>query len=125
VEAQTLPLPETYLPYGFYGDLVYTSQFEVGEALPQAIDLGQVSDFCEVIVNGKSCGMRLGSPYRFTISDAVRPGTNTLEVRLTTAETLHGDPRKMGPLPLDVFTAVPYQVLSPMGIRGPVKLLLS
>jgi len=122
---QELPVPESYLPYGFYGDLVYASEFWTEDALPCAIDLGQVSDFCEVFVNGKSCGMRLGSPYRFNLSGAVQPGKNSLEVRLTTAETLHGDSRKMGPFPLDVLTAVPYQVLVPMGIRGPVRLLFS
>ncbi|MEN6324129.1 MAG: glycosylhydrolase-like jelly roll fold domain-containing protein, partial [Proteiniphilum sp.] len=46
------------------------------------IDLGKVKYMAEVLVNGKSVGARLWPPYIFELSKELKPGDNTIRVRV-------------------------------------------
>jgi hypothetical protein len=39
-------------------------------------------DVLEVIVNGRSAGVRLWEPYQVEVTDLLKPGDNTLELRV-------------------------------------------
>jgi hypothetical protein len=47
------------------------------------LDLGKVGDIAEVLLNRQPVGVRAWAPYIFEISRACRPGSNSLEVRVT------------------------------------------
>lgn len=47
------------------------------------IDLGEVLDVAEVIINGKSVGILWTSPFSIDIQDYVKPGKNSLEIKIT------------------------------------------
>jgi hypothetical protein len=42
-----------------------------------------VRDVAEVELNGKALGRRLWRPYRYDVTDIVRPGSNQITVRVT------------------------------------------
>jgi hypothetical protein len=48
------------------------------------IDLGRVEVIAELSVNGKNVGSVWKPPYRVDVTDALRPGRNELEIRVTT-----------------------------------------
>lgn len=92
------------------------------------LDLGTVKDLAEVVVNGKSLGILWKTPFKVDITDAVKKGKNTLEVRVTNTwvNRLIGDAQP-GVQSKVTFTTMPfYQANSPLlpaGLLGPVKLL--
>jgi hypothetical protein len=47
------------------------------------LDLGAVGDIAEVFVNGKSLGELWKPPYCIDIADALKPGVNQLEIKVT------------------------------------------
>ena len=47
------------------------------------LDLGEVHDLAEVTLNGKPLGTLWKPPYRIDVADALKPGVNLLEVRVT------------------------------------------
>lgn len=47
------------------------------------LDLGRVCEFAQVRVNGRDCGTQWKRPFRFDITEALRPGENRLEVLVT------------------------------------------
>lgn len=73
----------------FSGTATYQKQVSISQEWLQSgsrliLDLGTVKDFAEVSVNGKSVGGILWKPpFRVDISEAVRPGQNKLEVKVT------------------------------------------
>jgi len=46
------------------------------------LDLGRVADLAEVRVNGKSVGTVWKAPYRLDIASALRPGRNSIEIKV-------------------------------------------
>ncbi len=58
-----------------------TSWFRPGRRL--YLDLGKVRDIAEVEVNGKSAGMVWAPPYRLDVTDALKPGANHIEIKVT------------------------------------------
>ncbi len=46
------------------------------------LDLGAVNNLAEVIVNGRNLGVAWKRPFRVEITDAARPGRNSLEIRV-------------------------------------------
>jgi hypothetical protein len=76
--------PEDGVRY-YSGTAVYRKTF----ARPPAargrlvLDLGVVHEFAQVLLNGKDLGVRWKRPFRFDITDALKAGDNTLEVRVT------------------------------------------
>ncbi len=47
------------------------------------LDVGRVKDVAEVLINGKPVGFAWKPPYRFDVTDHLKPGKNTLTVRVT------------------------------------------
>jgi hypothetical protein len=67
----------------FAGHVDYERSIELPDLVsPVILDLGTVHDMAEVWVNGQRVGSRLWGPYRFDVSQAVRPGTNVVRVRV-------------------------------------------
>ncbi len=75
------------------------------------IDLGDVASAAELLVNGKQAGVRLARPFKFTITDLVKAGDNTLQVRIANTIAPH-------------YTTIPAMNLGPTtsGLLGPVVL---
>jgi hypothetical protein len=72
----------------FSGTAAYTKTFTVpaemiGPDRRLMLDLGVVREIAEVHVNGKDLGVLWWPPFRYDVTDAVRAGENTLEVRVT------------------------------------------
>ena len=94
---------------GFSGIIRYETAFE-GPA--RIIDLGRAFEGVEVLVNGRSAGVRVGYPYRYDVSALAGEGENQLTVLAATSlgDALGDDLSKQRPF-------------SPEGILGPVMLL--
>jgi hypothetical protein len=99
--------------------------FGVGQRL--ILDLGEVRELAEVIVNGHSLGIAWHLPYRIDIGSAIKPGTNTLEIKVTNLwiNRLIGD--KQPGAKKYTFTPVStYKADAPLresGLLGPVRIL--
>jgi hypothetical protein len=74
---------ELGLPH-YAGGLVYSAEVTVPEKPDGKIvlDLGRVRGCVDVSVNGVACGVRIWHPYRFDITEAVKPGANTVAIRV-------------------------------------------
>ncbi len=74
---------ELGLPH-YAGGVVYSAEITLPEKIAGStvLDLGRVRGSVDVSVNGTGCGTRIWHPYRFDVSKAVRPGANTLEIRV-------------------------------------------
>jgi hypothetical protein len=69
----------------FSGTATYAKSFVVPAALIGRgsrlyLDLGRVEVMARVSLNGKDLGIAWKPPYRLDVTDAIRPGENTLEV---------------------------------------------
>jgi hypothetical protein len=114
----------------FSGVARYTTDFALPPGVtprsPLTLDLGRVGDVAEVLVNGRSVGTVWHAPYRIDVAGAVRPGRNTLEVRVADlwVNRLIGDAQP-GAAKV-TWTAMPaYRPdapLRPAGLIGPVTL---
>lgn len=69
----------------FSGVATYTKDFELPSQAVNGgkiwLDLGQVGDLAEVWVNGKLAGAAWKPPYRVEIQNAVRQGSNHIEIK--------------------------------------------
>lgn len=106
----------------FSGTAVYTTTFTAQASWFRGerkldLDLGNVKDVAEVRLNGKSLGVLWKPPYRVEVGAALRPGRNTLEVRVTNEWTnrIAGD-RK---LPAEQRVLPGDKDIPPMALRGP------
>jgi len=68
----------------FAGTVHYRTTFRSEESQPLVLDLGKVHGVAEVSLNGQSLGDTWWGRRRYDISDAVRSGDNTLDVKVTT-----------------------------------------
>jgi hypothetical protein len=113
----------------FSGTAAYQKSFEApagwlkkGQRL--ILDLGDVRELAEVSVNGRPLGIVWHPPYRIDITNAVKAGPNTLEVKVTNlwVNRLIGD-QQPGAAKI-TFTVPPtYKAdapLRPSGLLGPV-----
>jgi hypothetical protein len=69
----------------FSGRATYRRTFELPRAFAGQrvfLEPAMGDDALEVIVNGQSAGVRLWAPYDMEITDLLRPGENTLELRV-------------------------------------------
>ncbi len=71
----------------FSGAATYRKTFAATTDLATAgrglwLDLGRVQVMAEVTINGRDFGVLWKPPYRLDVTGAVRPGNNTLEVRV-------------------------------------------
>lgn len=72
----------------FSGTAEYTKDFDVPTALVNAdhalyLDLGTVKDLAQVALNGRDLGVIWKPPFRVDISSALKPGKNSLSVKIT------------------------------------------
>lgn len=121
--AEEMLHPEKYVGYDFYGKLIYRMMIEVDDQIPRFLDLGRVSDCCELFLNGKSIGMRGAAPYLYDVRNVIQKGTNELMGEVYTSAGNQKSPVQIFGIPMDCLTAVPYTLVEPMGIIGPVKWL--
>jgi hypothetical protein len=119
----------------FSGTAAYTTRFDLpAEALKPGrrltLDLGAVEVMAEVRVNGKALGTLWKRPFAVDITDAVRSGTNEIEVKVTNLwwNRLVGD-GKLPPENRTTFTTaqprVPRTKLLPSGLLGPAAITIS
>jgi hypothetical protein len=47
------------------------------------LDLGAVKDLAEVSLNGRAFGVLWKPPFRVDVTDALKPGANRLEIKVT------------------------------------------
>ncbi|HTY61826.1 MAG TPA: glycosyl hydrolase [Acidobacteriota bacterium] len=92
------------------------------------LDLGSVKNLAEVMVNGKSLGIVWKAPFRIDVTDALKPGTNALEIRVTNlwVNRLIGDAQPHVAKKYTYTTQQFYRAnspLAPSGLLGPVRIL--
>jgi hypothetical protein len=83
---QDFALP-TYSGIGVYKQTIYFSEEEANREI--VMDLGEVYVACEVFINGKSAGKRVAKPFKFNVSDLVKPGENEIEIRVANTLAPH------------------------------------
>ena len=77
----------TYSGIGVYSQQVSLEKMHLeGKVI---LDLGLARNVAEVLVNGKSAGVRLARPFRFDITDLVQSGPNALEIRVANTLANH------------------------------------
>ena len=92
------------------------------------LDLGDVKNMAEVLVNGKNVGIAWKKPFRVDITDALKSGTNTLQIKVTNlwVNRLIGDAQP-GVTSKITYTTMPFyrpdSPLLPSGLLGPVRVL--
>jgi hypothetical protein len=92
------------------------------------LDLGDVKNLAEVSVNGRSLGVVWKTPFRVEVTSALKPGANTLEVKVVNlwVNRLIGD-KQPGITKTYTYTAVEFykadSPLLPSGLLGPVKIV--
>ena len=91
------------------------------------LDLGEVKNLAELSVNGKSLGVLWHEPYRVDVTAALKPGSNTLSIKVVNAwvNRLIGD-QQPGATPVTFADVKPYKADSPLlpsGLLGPVRVL--
>jgi hypothetical protein len=114
----------------FSGTASYATEFEVDEALlgerrGLLLDLGSLREVAEVTLNGRNLGILWKEPFRTDITGALRPGRNTLEVKVTNLwnNRLMGDlldPRQK-PYARTNMVLKPKDLI-PAGLFGPVTI---
>lgn len=126
--------PDEGIKY-FSGTATYTKTIEALAAWLKAgahiwLDLGSVKNLAEVSVNGKPLGIIWKEPFRVDVTSALKPGENSLEVKVTNgwANRIIGD-RQPNVTKTYTFTSPKfYRASSPLwasGLLGPVQLIQS
>ena len=113
----------------FSGTATYETRFEVNKDLigkEMVLNLGNVEMIADVIVNGKSAGVRWTPPYRMDISYLITEGKNTLTVYVTSTwyNRLAYDASQPEPL-RKTWTIAGPEAGSPLhdsGLLGPVSI---
>ena len=72
----------------FSGTATYTKTIQAPQGWFQAgaklsLDLGAVNDIAEIAVNGKPLATLWKPPYQVNLADAMKPGENRLEIKVT------------------------------------------
>lgn len=119
----------------FSGAAMYTKTINADASLFNnkkseiCMDLGDVKNIAEVMVNGKSSGIVWKQPFRLNVTNALKPGTNKLEIKVTNlwVNRLIGD-QQPGVINKITYTTMPFykadSPLLPSGLLGPVKIVL-
>ena len=115
----------------YSGTAIYSNEFELAP-VPSGkriiLDLGKVSVLAAVKLNGRDLGVVWKEPYALDVTGALRPGKNSLEIRVVNlwVNRLIADAGLPPEKRLTWATWNPYRSndkLLPSGLLGPVKLL--
>jgi len=117
----------------FSGTAAYTKTIQAAPEWFKAgmglwLDLGDVKNLAEVSINGRPLGILWKRPFRVDVSSALKPGANTLEIKVTNlwVNRLIGDEQPGVPKKF-TYTAVKFysadSPLLPSGLLGPVKVV--
>lgn len=115
----------------FSGTASYNNTFQLATLNKNAsyvLDLGNVKNIAEVIVNGKLVGTVWKKPYRIDITDALKAGSNSVQINVTNTwvNRLIGDAQP-GVANKVTFTTLPFykadSALLPSGLLGPMRVL--
>jgi hypothetical protein len=92
------------------------------------LDLGSVHNIAEVAVNGESLGILWKAPFRIDVTEALKAGSNALEVKVTNlwVNRLIGDPQPSASKKFTYTTQQFYRAdspLKPSGLLGPVRIV--
>ncbi|MDO3415333.1 hypothetical protein Q3A66_09665 [Hymenobacter sp. BT770] len=92
------------------------------------LDLGEVKNLVEAVVNGKSGGVIWKKPFRADVTQALKPGENKVEIKVTNlwVNRLIGDAQPGATTKITYTSMAFYQAdakLIPAGLLGPVQLL--
>ncbi len=117
----------------FSGTGTYTKTLQAPAAWFQAgatlwLDLGDVKNIAEVTVNGKPLGVVWKTPFRVNVTGALKPGANTVEVKVTNlwVNRLVGDQQPNAPGKFTYTSQQFYRADSPLlpsGLIGPVAVV--
>ncbi|MFN8355115.1 MAG: glycosyl hydrolase [Spirosomataceae bacterium] len=115
----------------FSGTAVYNNTFKINTPIggkgAYEIDLGDVKNIAEVIINGKNVGTAWKKPFKLDISEAIKAGENSIEVKVTNlwVNRLIGDAQPNAKK--TTFVTMPFyrgkEPLLPSGLLGEVKLI--
>ncbi|WP_226163380.1 glycosylhydrolase-like jelly roll fold domain-containing protein [Hymenobacter terricola] len=92
------------------------------------LDLGEVKNLAEVVVNGKPLGVVWKKPFRVDVTNALKPGANSLEIKVINlwVNRLVGDAQPDATNKI-TYTSMPFyqadSTLLPAGLLGPVQVL--
>jgi hypothetical protein len=112
----------------YSGTATYQTTFELAAVEDGLIlDLGKVCDLATVKLNGKDLGTIWTAPWQVDISNAVKSGSNTLEISITNPwnNRIVGDlklPPDKRRTSLSLATVKPNTPLQSAGLLGPVTL---
>jgi hypothetical protein len=86
----------------FSGTATYSKSVEAPQAWfrPGArlvLDLGTVKDLAEVSINGKAMGIRWKAPYQVDATGVLKPGSNSLVIKITNEWTNRQIGDRVGP----------------------------
>ena len=96
----------------FSGTATYTKTVQAPQSWFQAgtqlvLDLGTVNDMAEVSVNGKPLATLWKPPYRVNLTDALKPGENRLEIKVTNQWTNRQMGDRLAPPDKRVLASMP------------------
>lgn len=115
----------------YSGHATYKTSFRLGgkwKGRRVVLRLGTVRDIAAVSVNGHDCGLAWTAPYEVDITDAVRRGRNSLQIRIvnTWANALLGADTGHAPFS-NIWTNAKYRRKDPTplpaGLLGPLQIL--
>lgn len=69
----------------FSGTASYSTEvnLDLGNRRRVVLDLGEVREIAEVAINGRPAGVAWKRPYRLDVTGLVRPGRNSIEIKVT------------------------------------------
>ncbi len=112
----------------YSGTAIYQSNFTWKDTKEKVfIDLGKVCNLANVRINGIDCGTAWTAPYEVDIFNALKKGTNTLEIEVTNtwANAINGWDKGTPPF-AGIWTDGKYRMkedkLLEAGLLGPVKI---
>jgi hypothetical protein len=116
----------------FSGTATYTKTIDAkpewfGKGKRLWLDLGEVRNLAQVEVNGKPLGIVWHPPFQVDLTDAMKPGSNQLVVKVTNAwvNRLIGDQQPDAATKYTFTVVKPYKAdspLQPSGLIGPVTI---
>lgn len=109
----------------FSGTVIYRNNFDYSESAKLSfLDLGKVHGISDVMLNGNNCGVRWYGRYIYSIAELLKPGSNILEIRITTTMGNYIKTLKDNEVAQYWTNALrKVQPIQSMGLIGPVTLL--